>query len=35
LELKRAAGLGMNVKELEANKALTDWTVLDLNADKM
>ena len=34
LELKRAAGLGMNAKELEANKALTDWTVLDLNADR-
>ncbi|KAL9186332.1 hypothetical protein ACHAXT_005570 [Thalassiosira profunda] len=33
-ELKRAAGLGMNAKELEANQALSDWTVLDLNADK-
>lgn len=33
-ELKRAAGLGMNAKELEANSALTDWTVMDLNADK-
>ena len=27
------AGLGMNAKELEANKSLTEWTVLDLNAD--
>lgn len=34
LELKRVAGLGMNAKELEANRALTDWTVLDLNADR-
>ncbi|KAL7538877.1 hypothetical protein ACHAXR_009157, partial [Thalassiosira sp. AJA248-18] len=34
LELKRVAGLGMNAKELEANKSLTDWTVQDLNVDK-
>ena len=33
LELKRVAGLGMNAKELEANKALTEWTVQDLNKD--
>ena len=33
-ELKRVAGLGMNAKELEANKSLSDWTVLDLNEDK-
>eukprot|EP00578_Thalassiosira_sp_NH16_P032126 CAMPEP_0181079158 /NCGR_PEP_ID=MMETSP1071-20121207/1877_1 /TAXON_ID=35127 /ORGANISM="Thalassiosira sp., Strain NH16" /LENGTH=380 /DNA_ID=CAMNT_0023160535 /DNA_START=50 /DNA_END=1192 /DNA_ORIENTATION=+ len=33
LELKRVSGLGMNAKELEANPALTDWTVMDLNAD--
>ena len=32
--LKRVAGLGMNAKELEANPALTEWTVLDLNAKK-
>lgn len=32
--LKRVAGLGMNAKELEANTALTDWTILDLNVDK-
>ena len=34
LKLKRVAGLGMNAKELEANSALTEWTVLDLNADR-
>ncbi|KAL7469498.1 hypothetical protein ACHAXS_009756 [Conticribra weissflogii] len=34
LKLKRVAGLGMNAKELEANNALTEWTVKDLNADK-
>ena len=34
LKLKRVAGLGMNAKELEANPFLTEWTVLDLNADK-
>jgi len=34
LKLKRVAGLGMNSKELEANPALTEWTVLDLNAEK-
>jgi len=34
VDLKRAAGLGMNAKELEANPALTDWTVMDLNADR-
>ena len=34
LELKRVAGLGMNVKELEANSALTEWTVQDLNENK-
>lgn len=34
LELKRVSGLGMNAKELEANTALTDWTVVDLNAEK-
>jgi hypothetical protein len=34
LNLKRVSGLGMNAKELEANSALTDWTILDLNADK-
>ncbi|KAL7551620.1 hypothetical protein ACHAWF_016580 [Thalassiosira exigua] len=33
-DLKRVAGLGMNAKELEANPSLTEWTVLDLNADK-
>jgi hypothetical protein len=32
-KLKRVAGLGMNSKELEANPALTEWTVLDLNAN--
>ena len=31
LDLKRVTGLGMNEKELATNKALTDWTVLDLN----
>jgi len=31
LGLKRVSGLGMNEKELSANSALTDWTVLDLN----
>ncbi|KAK1737481.1 hypothetical protein QTG54_011767 [Skeletonema marinoi] len=30
LDLKRVAGLGMNAKELEANKALTEWAVQDL-----
>lgn len=34
LELSRVAGLGMNAKELEANKALTEWTVQDLNKNK-
>ena len=34
VQLKRVAGLGMNDKELEANKVLTEWTVTDLNADK-
>jgi len=34
IQLKRVAGLGMNDKELETNKALTEWTVMDLNADK-
>ena len=29
--LERVAGLGMNAKELQANKALTEWTVQDLN----
>jgi SAM-dependent methyltransferase len=29
--LLRVAGLGMNAKELEANKVLTEWTVQDLN----
>lgn len=29
--LQRVAGLGMNSKELEANKALTEWKVQDLN----
>lgn len=33
LSLKRVAGLGMNAKELESNPVLSDWTVLDLNAD--
>lgn len=33
LSLKRVAGLGMNAKELESNPVLTDWTLLDLNAD--
>ncbi|KAL3779649.1 hypothetical protein ACHAW5_003648 [Stephanodiscus triporus] len=33
LGLKRVAGLGMNAKELEANPSLTEWTVMDLNAD--
>ena len=34
LNLKRIAGLGMNAKELEANSALSEWVVMDLNADK-
>ena len=34
IQLKRVAGLGMNDKELGANKVLTEWTVMDLNADK-
>ena len=34
LDLKRVAGLGMNAKELEANTALTEWTVQDLNENK-
>jgi len=34
LKLKRVAGLGMNAKELEANNALTEWAVKDLNEDK-
>jgi ribonuclease HII/SAM-dependent methyltransferase len=29
--ITRFAGLGMNAVELQANKALTDWTVQDLN----
>ena len=29
----RVAGLGMNAAELKANKALTEWTVQDLNTD--
>lgn len=33
-KLKRVAALGMNAKELEGNPSLTDWTVLDLNANK-
>eukprot|EP00804_Cyclotella_cryptica_P020827 CCRYP_011455-RB/>CCRYP_011455-RB protein AED:0.26 eAED:0.26 QI:0/-1/0/1/-1/0/1/0/221 len=33
-KLEKVVGLGMNSKELEANSALTEWTVLDLNADK-
>ncbi len=33
MRLKRVAGLGMNAEELEANPALTERTVLDLNAD--
>lgn len=33
LSLTRVAGLGMNAQELESNPVLTDWTVLDLNAD--
>jgi ubiquinone/menaquinone biosynthesis C-methylase UbiE len=28
------AGIGMNSKELEANPALTEWAVLDLNANR-
>ena len=32
-QLKRVAGLGMNAKELEANKVLSDWIVQDLNAN--
>ena len=31
LSLTRFAGLGMNAKELQANKVLTEWTVQDLN----
>jgi len=34
IQLKRVAGLGMNDKELEANKVLTERTVMDLNVDK-
>ncbi len=34
LDLKRVAGLGMNAKELEANTALTEWAVQDLNENK-
>lgn len=30
-QLTRVAGLGMNEKELEANPALTEWVVQDLN----
>ena len=29
----KVSGLGMNQKELEANKVLADWTVMDLNKD--
>lgn len=29
----KVSGLGMNQRELEANKVLTDWTVMDLNKD--
>ena len=31
LSLGRVAGLGMNARELEANKQLTEWTQADLN----
>ena len=31
IPLQRIAGLGMNSKELQANAALTEWTVQDLN----
>lgn len=34
VNLKRVAGLGMNAKELQANTALTEWTVQDLNENK-
>ena len=34
LQLTRVAGLGMNEKELEANPSLTEWTVMDLNANR-
>jgi hypothetical protein len=34
LKLKLVAGIGMNSKELEANPALTEWAVLDLNANR-
>ena len=34
VDLKRVAGLGMNAKELQANTALTEWTVQDLNENK-
>lgn len=34
LDLQRVAGLGMNAKELEANTALTEWAVQDLNESK-
>jgi len=33
-DLTRVAGLGMNEKELTANPSLTEWTILDLNANK-
>ena len=33
LQLKRVSGLGMNSEELQSNKVLTDWTVMDLNAN--
>ena len=29
----KVSGLGLNKKELEANKVLADWTVMDLNKD--
>ena len=32
-KLIKVSGLGMNQKELEANKVLADWTVMDLNKD--
>lgn len=31
--LTRVVGVGMNAKELQANKALTEWAVQDLNAN--
>ena len=32
-KVERFSGLGMNAKELEANKILSDWVVQDLNID--